>query len=164
MNKPFFLRPMWKEDLPLVSNLDKLCFAEPWPERAFAYELTTDYSICLVAVDENERIIGAVVVWVIVDEAHIATIAVHPDSQHAGVGSCLLAQSLLVAYARGARSSLLEVRQSNLTALKLYQRFGYQAVGFRKNYYQDNQEDALLLTLASIDKSALEEIISAKCL
>jgi len=155
---------MWKEDLPLVSNLDKLCFAEPWPERAFAYELTTDYSICLVAVDENDLAIGAIVVWVIVDEAHVATIAVHPDQQQGGIGTCLLAHSLLKAYERGARSSLLEVRQSNLTARKLYERFGYQTMGFRKNYYQDNQEDALLLTLFSIDDSAIRELISAKCL
>lgn len=163
MHQPFLIRPMGREDLQSVSNLDKLCFSEPWPERAFAYELTTDYSICLVAIDEDEQVIAAIVVWVIVDEAHIATIAVHPDQQHKGVGSCLLAHSLLQAYARGARSSMLEVRQSNLFALKLYESFGYQAVGFRKNYYQDNQEDALLLTLFTIDDSTIKKLISAKC-
>lgn len=147
----------------MVSLLDQLSFTEPWPKNTFAYELTTNYSICQVAVDLSGNVIGAIVVWLIVDEAHVATIAVHPDHRHRGVGAALLANALLIAAYRGALSSLLEVRVSNLPAIKLYERFGYKVDGVRKNYYQDNQEDALLLTLPSLDKDQLGNLLPPNC-
>lgn len=147
----------------MVSLLDQLSFTEPWPKNTFAYELTTNYSICQVAVDLSGTVMGAIVVWLIVDEAHVATIAVHPDHRHRGVGAALLANALLIAAYRGALSSLLEVRVSNLPAIKLYERFGYKVDGVRKNYYQDNQEDALLLTLPSLDKDQLGNLLPPNC-
>lgn len=162
MNDSIQIRPMQREDLAMVSALDQLSFSEPWPPTTFAYELTTTYSICLVAVDPSAQVIGAIVTWLVVDEAHIATIAVHPDHQNQGIGSALLASALLIASRRGARSSLLEVRRSNLAALKLYRHFGYRTVGVRKNYYQNNHEDALLLTLATLDELQLGNFLLPK--
>ena len=147
----------------MVSLLDQLSFTEPWPKNTFAYELTTNYSICQVAVDLSGNVLGAIIVWLVVDEAHIATIAVHPDHRQKGIGAGLLANALLIASYRGAVTSLLEVRVSNLPALKLYERFGYQAVGVRKNYYQDNQEDALLLNLTCLDVDQLRNLLPLNC-
>ena len=163
MSDLFTIRPMQREDLAMVSSLDKLSFTEPWPKNTFAYELTTSYSICQVAVDLSGNVLGAIVVWLVVDEAHVATIAVHPDHRHKGIGAALLANALIIAAHRGALTSLLEVRVSNLPALKLYERFGYLVDGVRKNYYQDNLEDALLLTLPNLDKDQLRNFLPPNC-
>ncbi len=72
---------MTSEDIAAVSQIDAACFEEPWPKNSFAYELTTDYSICMVATTPEMEVAAAIVVWLIADEAHIATIAVHPDAQ-----------------------------------------------------------------------------------
>ena len=146
----------------MAIEIDRLNFTEPWPAKSFSYELSTNYSICLVAVDDCDVVLGEIVVWVIVDEAHVATIAVHPDHQKKGIASTLLAEALIQAMDRGASASLLEVRPSNTAALKLYQRFGYETVGIRKEYYQDNKEDALLLNLYELNIEKLRNISLSK--
>ena len=151
------------DDIPQVAALDDLSFADPWPQGSFEYELkANDYSLCLVAEDpdaaEGRTIVGALVIWLIVDEAHIATIAVHPNYRHRGVGRRLLAEGLLQAADRGAVKSLLEVRSGNTEALHLYYGFGFKAVGLRPNYYQAEQEDALLLDLDPLDMECLRNL------
>jgi len=150
------LRCMRDGDIPQVAALDRLSFADPWPQGSFEYELkANNYSLCLVAEDpdvaDGENIVGALVIWLIVDEAHIATIAIHPNYRHRGIGRRLLAEGLLQAAERGAVKSLLEVRSGNAEALHLYYGFGFRAVGLRPNYYQSEQEDALLLNLDPLD-------------
>ncbi|MEA4931826.1 MAG: ribosomal protein S18-alanine N-acetyltransferase [Anaerolineaceae bacterium] len=150
------LRRMHPDDISKVAALDHLSFADPWPQGSFEYELkANNYSICLVAEDpqaaEGQNVVGALVIWLIVDEAHIATIAVHPEYRHRGIGRMLLAEGLLQASERGAVRSLLEVRSGNTEALRLYYGFGYKAVGLRPNYYQTENEDALLLDLDPLD-------------
>ncbi|MEI7849394.1 MAG: ribosomal protein S18-alanine N-acetyltransferase [Chloroflexota bacterium] len=148
------IRLMQAEDLPAVAHIDKLCFSEPWPPAAFEYELTNTNARCWVAEqdksqDENTqpRIIAALVIWRVLDEAHIATIAVHPDFQHQGIGRILLKTGMQAAYNEGARIYYLEVRAGNLAAQKMYTDFGFIVVSRRPNYYKDNGEDALLMTL-----------------
>jgi ribosomal-protein-alanine N-acetyltransferase len=158
------IRAMIDSDLPAVEALDKLSFSDPWPNGAFAYELKPGSpNICLVALkgskEDTQDVIGVIVVWLIVDEAHIGTIAVHPDYRHLGVGRKLLAEALLQAAAHGAISSLLEVRAGNQAALALYYGLGYVAVGLRAGYYADNHKDALLLTWQTIDKAKLEALV-----
>lgn len=157
------LRSMRADDIPQVAALDHLSFADPWPQGSFEYELkANNYSLCLVAEDpaaaEGGNIVGALVVWLIVDEAHIATIAVHPDHRHRGIGRRLLAEGLLQAAERGAVKSLLEVRSGNAEALHLYYGFGFKAVGLRPNYYPTEQEDALLLDLDPLDVEFLRNL------
>lgn len=158
------LRGMREEDLAQVAELDHLSFADPWPQGAFEYELkSNDYSLCLVAEDQEaphgREIVGALVIWMIVDEAHIATLAVHPDYRHRGIARRLLAEGLLRAVSLGAVRSLLEVRSGNADALHLYYGVGYKAVGLRPNYYQTEQEDALLLDLDPLDIENLRNLI-----
>ena len=157
------LRSMRADDIPQVAALDHLSFADPWPQGSFEYELkANNYSLCLVAEDpaaaEGGNIVGALVIWLIVDEAHIATIAVHPDHRHRGIGRRLLAEGLLQAAERGAVKSLLEVRSGNAEALHLYYGFGFKAVGLRPNYYPTEQEDALLLDLDPLDMEFLRNL------
>jgi ribosomal-protein-alanine N-acetyltransferase len=140
------IRPMTTADLPAVADLDQLSFSQPWPPAAFEVELANINSRCWV-VDVDSRVVAALVLWRVLDEAHIATLAVHPDFRQRGIGKTLLKASMDAAYAEGARIYHLEVRAGNLAAQKMYLDFGYEVVGRRPKYYQDNSEDALLLTL-----------------
>lgn len=156
-------RPMTLDDLPQVQCLDREIFTDPWPPDAFHYELVDNMqSVCWVAeldeVGESSVIIGFVVVWLIIDEAHIGTLAVKPKYKGCGIGRRLLVHGLLESCAKGAKKSLLEVRASNVDALKLYFGLGYQAVGVRPGYYPDNHEDALLLTLEKLEAEKLETL------
>jgi ribosomal-protein-alanine N-acetyltransferase len=87
------------------------------------------------------------VVWLILDEAHIATIAVHPDFRGHGIGSLMLRTILEEAARKGAGEAMLEVRANNGIAQAMYRRFGFEVVFRRPRYYRDNNEDALLMSL-----------------
>ncbi len=139
------IRKMELADLPAVSELDELSFSQPWPAEAFTLEFANPNSRCWV-VEVDERVAAALVLWRVLDEAHIATIAVHPDFRRQGLGKALLTTGMEAAYAEGARIYHLEVRAGNLAALEMYAAFGYEVVGRRPRYYQDNGEDALLMT------------------
>lgn len=140
------IRPMQAADLPNVAELDRLSFSHPWPPDAFEAELANINARCWVA-EVDGRVAAALVLWRVLDEAHIATIAVHPDFRRQGLGKALLRAGMDAAYAEGARIYHLEVRAGNWAAQKMYADFGYEIVGRRPKYYQDNGEDALLLTL-----------------
>lgn len=146
----FIIRKMSLEDVPAVVDLDHKSFSLPWPERSFRFELTDNpASRCWVAEFEG-RVVGMIVVWLIVDEAHVATIATHPDFRRQGIAQGLLSHALLRLFDEGARSSFLEVRESNLAAQEMYRKFGYEVTGRRRRYYSDNGEDAILMNLNSL--------------
>jgi [ribosomal protein S18]-alanine N-acetyltransferase len=154
------VRAMTLDDLPAVLVIDRASFSLPWPESAYRYELVSnETSICQVVetgmTGQGRQIIGMIVTWVILDEAHIATIATHPDYRQQGVARLLLVENLATAIARGARRAMLEVRESNLAAQNLYRQFGFESVGRRPHYYKDNGEDALLMTLPMLDEGYL---------
>jgi ribosomal-protein-alanine N-acetyltransferase len=88
----------------------------------------------------------------ILDEAHIATLAVHPDYRNRGIATRLIESVLLEAEEKGARKAMLEVRTSNQAAQSLYQKFGFQVVHRRRKYYIDNKEDALLMNLDNLSE------------
>ena len=87
-------------------------------------------------------------VWLVVDEAHIATIAVDPDFRRRAIGRRLLNTALFTSWRKGMLRATLEVRAGNLIAQNLYRSLGFTEVGRRYHYYRDNNEDALLLTVA----------------
>ncbi len=138
---------MVEADVPAVHEIDLLAFTLPWPERSFRFEVTSNpVSRCWVA-EVDGRVAGMAVVWMIVDEAHVATIATHPDFRRQGIGGKLLTHLLRSAMGEGAVRSLLEVRASNEAAQSMYRRFGYVEDGRRPRYYKDNNEDAILMSL-----------------
>jgi len=148
-------RKMTLEDIPAVVELDQISFSLPWPERSFRYEVTGNpASRCWVA-ELDGRLVGMLVGWLLVDEIHVATIATHPDFRRQGIARSLLSYTLQRAADEGAQSSFLEVRESNLAAQEMYRQFGYEVAGRRKRYYKDNDEDAILMTLESLNKDRL---------
>ena len=144
------IRRMTLEDLPEVLQIDRLSFPLPWSERSYRFELTENpASHMLVAVSHDEgtpRVVGYAGFWMLVDEAHISTLAIHPDYRRLGLGAELLRRVLGDAARSGADMATLEVRVSNQAAVNLYHKFGFQIVGRRVRYYRDNGEDALLMT------------------
>jgi ribosomal-protein-alanine N-acetyltransferase len=149
------IRKMILEDVPSVIELDQKSFSLPWPERSFRFELTVNpASRCWVAELEG-KIVGMIVVWLVVDEAHVATIATHPDFRRKGIGTKLLSHALRQMIDEGARSSFLEVREQNVGAQEMYRKFGYEVSGRRPRYYRDNNEDAILMNLDSLKAERL---------
>lgn len=146
------IRKMTVEDVPAVSKLDRISFSLPWPEHSFRYEAVENRAArCWVAATEDHRIVGMLVLWLIVDEAHVATIAILPDVRRQGIGARILTEALREAYADGARWAFLEVREGNEAARAMYRKFGFRVTGRRPRYYKDNGEDAILMTLDSLE-------------
>ena len=141
------IRRMQVEDVPAVHEIDHLSFSLPWPERAFRYEVGSNpIARCWVAEQEG-RIVAMLVLWMIIDEAHVATIATHPDLRRQGIGEELLLTALAAARDEGAVRAFLEVRAGNAGAQALYRKYGFVDDGVRPRYYKDNNEDALLMSL-----------------
>ncbi len=145
------IAPMEVSDLPQVVAIDESSFATPWSAASYHYELTENrVAHFLVGVAPGNgyprQVVGYAGYWLVVDEAHIGTLAVHPAWRRRGLGERLLTALLQQALALGARSATLEVRAGNLAAQALYRKHGFDDVGRRKHYYRDNGEDALLLT------------------
>lgn len=158
------IRRMRLEDIPQVITIDQISFSLPWSERSFRFELTQNQNshswVCeLVSPDGTAKIVGMMVIWLIVDEAHIATIAVDPIYRRRSLARRLLARGLLELYEKGARVSYLEVRRGNTAAQRLYHEFGYKEVGIRPRYYKDNFEDAVLMTWSKIRSEHLEQLL-----
>ena len=145
------IRRMTLEDVPAVIELDQLSFSLPWPERSFRFELTENPASRGWVIEADGKIVAMLLAWLLVDEAHIATIATHPDVRRQGIGKKLLAHALHHMKNEGAVSSFLEVRAGNLAAQEMYRKFGYKVSGHRKRYYKDNDEDAILMTLDSLN-------------
>jgi ribosomal-protein-alanine N-acetyltransferase len=91
------------------------------------------------------------VLWLIVDEVHVATIAIHPDFRRQGIGTALLLHALGAASPEGARSAHLEVRASNSSAQDLYRKLGFAETARAPRYYKDNGEDAVLMALPALN-------------
>ena len=157
------VRAMTQDDLEQVLVIDQASFSLPWPSSAYRYELfDNESSLCRVAElllpEGKPVIVGLIVIWLILDEAHIATIATHPDYRGHGIARKLLAESLRDCLDQGAQNATLEVREHNEVAQNLYQQFGFTVVGRRTHYYRDNQEDALLMTLAELNQENLTRL------
>lgn len=152
------IRAMQLDDIEQVVALDRLSFSLPWSANSYRFELLENQSSRLwvselVTDFQPGKIVAMIVVWQIVDEAHIATIAVHPDYRRLGVGRHLLAFALKHAAQDGLVTATLEVRAGNLAAQSLYEHFGFKVAGIRPRYYQDNHEDAWIMD-ARLDRLA----------
>lgn len=154
------IRRMKVEDVPVAHEIDVLSFTLPWPERSLRYEVTDNPAARCWVAETDGRVVGMLFLWMIVDEAHIATIAIHPDCRRQGIARKLLIMALDSAQAEGAKSALLEVRAGNKAALRLYEKFGFEVVGRRERYYKDNFEDAVLMTLHRLPVESLPRILN----
>ena len=148
------LKPLTLQLLPAVLELDRLCFGGLWTLEGYQQELARPNSELQVLSippgdrlnnGESERLVGLGCLWAILDEAHITLLGIHPDCQQQGLGQALLAALLGAAAQRQLERATLEVRASNRAALCLYQKFGFREAGRRRSYYQDTNEDAVIM-------------------
>ncbi len=145
------IRRMEMKDIPEVVEIDRSSFTLPWTERSYKYEAQENSAArCWVTMVDG-RVASLLVLWLIVDEAHIATIATHPQFRRRGFAKRMLIQSLVSAREEGALKSLLEVRARHVVAQKIYCDIGFVEVGRRPMYYRDNGEDAVLMTMEDLD-------------
>jgi ribosomal-protein-alanine N-acetyltransferase len=138
--------PMRVTDLPAVHAIERASFDSPWPPDAYRSELETNRLAQYLVVRAGDDIAAYGGMWLMVDEAHVITFAVHPAWRRQRIGERLLLSMLDLAFDAGAREATLEVRLSNLPARRLYEKFGFRPVGLRPRYYSDNNEDALIMT------------------
>ena len=138
--------PMKTEHLDAVAELERTCFTVPWSRTALAEELDNALSAFLVALDEEECVVGYAGLQVVLDEGYITNVAVRPDCRRRGVAGRLL--DVFERFAEGNHLAFLtlEVRAGNYAAIALYGRHGYRGVGRRKNYYEHPREDAVIMT------------------
>ncbi len=145
------IRRMILEDIPAVHEIDMLSFSLPWSERSFRFELTENPVARGWVAEVDGQVAAMLLLWFIVDEAHIATIAVHPDLRRQGLGEQILLSAIKEVHKEGARRVFLEVRAGNVAAQAMYRKYGFEFAGVRPHYYRDNNEDALLMNLEKFD-------------
>ncbi|MBP7863257.1 ribosomal protein S18-alanine N-acetyltransferase [bacterium] len=134
-----------------------------WSKQTFVNELTNEKSFYFGAFDKESQVLLAYTgFWLIVGEAHITTLAVHPDHRRKSIGERLLINTIIKARELGAEWLTLEVRESNEAAKGLYFKYGFSALGLRKRYYQDNGENALVLWTDKISEESFQNIFNAR--
>jgi ribosomal-protein-alanine N-acetyltransferase len=131
--------------LDQVATIENSSFPTPWSRSAFAQELANnDFAYYIVALMDNQ-VAGYAGMWIILDEGHITTIAVHPNHLRQGIGTILLNALLREAKNRDCVKMTLEVRPFNRSALDLYEKNGFMSYGVRPGYYSDTGEDAVIM-------------------
>lgn len=122
----------------------------PWSEKSFKNELDHNHGIFLVGILQGE-VVAYGGIWLVVDEAHVTTIAVAEEHRRQGIGQRLMIELLEKGKVAGMVCSTLEVRASNVGAIKMYEKFGYAVTATRKGYYPDNKEDAAVMWLYNLE-------------
>jgi ribosomal-protein-alanine N-acetyltransferase len=154
-----FIRRAGLTDVRSIWEIEKLSYTSPWTLWCFLAEYANSKSTILVAgppPPETWEVWGFVVYWVIADEMHLLNLAVHPAYRRRSISRALLTSALGQARSQGAAVVWLEVRPSNHAALNLYQSFGFEEVGIRPGYYNDNGEDALIYAFSWDQRNFLE--------
>ena len=141
----FLIKPFYEELVDAVTEIENACFSEPWSRDAIlsSYNFNTNFFIA----EKCGVIIGYIGVQSIAGEGFITNVAVLPDYRSHGVGTALLNAAVEFCKKTGATSLSLEVRKSNFTAVKIYEKAGFKAVGKRKNFYSKPTEDAIIYTV-----------------
>lgn len=139
-------RKMAIADVAAVYAIEQATFPVPWTLDSFYYEMTENqFSHYLVAEDGQQRIIGFCGMWLVIDAAQITNVAVVDAVRGQGIGEGLMREAMHIAKVANMDVMSLEVRVTNSIAQNLYRKLGFQDGGIRKNYYTDNQENALVM-------------------
>jgi len=157
MSPGLTIREAGLTDLKSVLAIEKESFPTPWSRWIFLSELTQSLGHFLVtgpSPPQPWQLWGYIIYWLVADEMHLLNLAVHPEKRRRGIARFLLQEALRRSRALGAKAAWLEVRPSNTPALALYASFGFKEVGRRPRYYEDTQEDAILLVLEWEEESA----------
>jgi ribosomal-protein-alanine N-acetyltransferase len=145
---------MTLDDIPAVLQIEVLSFSSTWPPNAFANEVRDNKLAHYFVGRLDGRVVAYGGIWVILEDSHVTTIAVHPDLRGQRLGEEMLVHLLDEAIARAASWITLEVRESNDVAQRLYRKYGFTVVSTRRGYYSDNNESALVMWAGNL-KGAL---------
>ena len=132
------------DDVDEVYIVEEDCFVDPWSKDSIRKELKNDLARYLVA-EIDDKIVGYVGVWFVVDEGHITNVAVHSDYRGKKIGDRLVKEMVELCKENNLVAMTLEVRTSNTVAQNLYRKYGFKMGGIRKEYYSDNKEDAIIM-------------------
>ena len=139
------IRNMTADDIDAVTFVEESCFHIPWTRKDFEREVNENkMAIYKVAVCDD-KVVGYAGMWHVITEGHITNIAVLEQYRRQGVGESLMKALIEEAYEKEMIGITLEVRISNTTAQKLYTKYGFKPEGFRKRYYSDTGEDAVIM-------------------
>lgn len=138
------IEEMKENDIDGVFEVEKNCFEDYWSKDSFKKELSNNLAKYLVAKIDN-KVVGYVGIWFVVDEGHITNVAVHEDYRGQKIGDYLIKELVQVCKNNKIISMTLEVRASNVVAQNLYKKYGFKMAGIRKEYYSNNKEDAIIM-------------------
>ncbi|MCI1274301.1 MAG: ribosomal protein S18-alanine N-acetyltransferase [Clostridiaceae bacterium] len=153
------IKRLTQENIDDVIEIEKKAYGQHhWSKDSFMTEIANELAKYFAAFDENGKLLGYAGCWQIIEEAHITNVAVSPECQRHHVGEALLNAIIQDCYENGIKYLTLEVRVHNTPAIGLYQKYGFKSLGTRKGYYQDNNEDALIMWTENIfyDKFKVE--------
>jgi len=139
------LRRLDAADLDLVEAIERESYRTPWSRSMFDAELRKPSSLALGAFTEDDALVGYAFVSRYVDAWHVMNVAVADAFRRRGIASALLGRLFEVTASDSRRGYTLEVRVSNVGAIQLYERLGFEPRGIRRGYYTDNREDALIM-------------------
>jgi ribosomal-protein-alanine N-acetyltransferase len=151
---------MKEKDIDQIMGIESVSFGtHHWSKQSFRSELRNKTGSYYVLCDgDAEKVIGYSGFWLIMDESHITTIAIHPDYRRKNLGELLLQNLIEKSIMRKAKWITLEVRTSNIGAQNLYYKYGFSSLGVRRKYYQDNDEDALIMWTEDIHSMKFKEL------
>ena len=145
------IKQMYSDDIEEVVKIEEEAYGEHhWSKSSFYDEMHNNLAKYYCARLDSGEIAGYAGTWHIIDEGHITTIAVKPKYYRNHIGEALVVKILEDCYNEGVKYLTLEVRVSNEPAIKLYEKYGFNSLGTRKGYYQDNNEDALIMWTENI--------------
>jgi len=144
MNNDFKIFPMDEFSIKSILNISELSFAISWSLESLESELDNKFARYVVLKSGNS-IIGYGGMWVILDEAHITNVAIHPEARGQGGGDIIVEALFRICRKQKVTAITLEVRSSNFKAINLYEKYGFEKEGVRRHYYEDNKEDAVIM-------------------
>ena len=132
-------------DLDDIYDLDVQTFAMPWSKEALSYDILENDNAFVIVAEYEGEFAGYADIWTVLDEADLNSIAVRVDFRRKGIGDVIMLAMTEMLSANGVATINLEVRVSNMPAIKLYKKYGFNECGVRPGYYLDNGEDALIM-------------------
>lgn len=139
---------MKEDDIREVLKIERASFSMPWSRTMFMEELKRQGGrSCSLVARYDGKVIGYIMTWIVLDEAHIINIAVDPEYRRKGIAKTLISRTLDYAKSEKAKRATLEVRVSNISAQNLYEKLGFKKVAIRRRFYPDNHEDAYLMCM-----------------
>lgn len=155
------IMPMRKRDLRAVLAIEEAVNPKPWTRTLFESELDLTDSRTYVVARVGREVVGFAGLMSVLEDGHVTTIGVDPKWQRHRIALRLMIVLARAALARGATALTLEVRLSNKGAQELYRRFGFAPVGVRRAYYQQPEEDAIVMWAHDVDGAPYAELLDA---